>query len=185
MSKRNIPRSLRPMKVAGALMLIVAFTLFLMLGSAFAGTATVGWSPVTKNTDGSTITDLAGYRVYYGTSQTTLDQVMEVPNPAATSATVLNLAEGGVWYFAVRAYNAKGTLSDLSSVASKSFVKPEAPKNVTVASLGYVLELRSNGVYRLVRNGSVPLGVECVPIPGNTTDWMGIAGDRIGICGPG
>ncbi len=32
------------------------------------GTATLSWTPPTQNTDGSPLTDLAGYRVYWGTS---------------------------------------------------------------------------------------------------------------------
>ena len=40
---------------------------------AGSGSATLDWTPVTQNTDGTVLTDLAGYKVYYGTSRTTLN----------------------------------------------------------------------------------------------------------------
>ncbi len=42
------------------------------------GAATVAWIPPTRNSDGSTITDLAGYTIYYGTSPQKMDEKIEV-----------------------------------------------------------------------------------------------------------
>lgn len=172
-------------KIVNAFALLALVALLLMAGKVFAGSATVSWTAPTKNTDGSALTDLAGFRVYYGSNPALLDQVAQAPGATTTSATINNLPEGSTWYFAVKAYNTRNAESALSAAASKSFTVPNPPGNVTVASLGYVLELRANGVYRLVRNGSVPLGIPCTPIPGNTGDWLGLAGDRLAVCGPG
>jgi len=84
-----------------------------------SGTAVVSWAAPTSNTDGTALTDLAGFRVVYGRAQNTLDQAVEVNNPGLTSYTVTDLASGQ-WYFAVYAVNQRGIASDLSNVATKT-----------------------------------------------------------------
>lgn len=86
---------------------------------ATSGAATLTWTAPTTNTNGSALTDLAGYHVYYGTSPSTLSTVVDVANPATTSYTVSNLASG-TWYFAVNAYTTSGIESSLSNTGSKS-----------------------------------------------------------------
>jgi hypothetical protein len=83
------------------------------------GTASVSWTPPTTNTDGSTLTDLAGYRIAYGRSADDLDQSVVVNNPGLVSYTIDNLSVGR-WYFAVYALNQAGVESDVSNVADKS-----------------------------------------------------------------
>ena len=82
------------------------------------GTAALRWTPPTQNTDGSALTNLAGYRISYGTSPTALVQTIQVANPGATAYTVSGLAPG-THYFAVRAVAASGTESSNSNVVSK------------------------------------------------------------------
>ncbi|HSN71911.1 MAG TPA: PKD domain-containing protein [Steroidobacteraceae bacterium] len=83
------------------------------------GSVTLSWTPPTQNTDGSALTDLAGYRIGYGTSATALNTVVELMNPGLTSAVIESLTSG-TWYFAVKAVNGAGVESDYSSVASKA-----------------------------------------------------------------
>ena len=83
------------------------------------GTATLKWTPPTKNTDGSSIASLAGYVISYGTSPTALSQTINITNPATTTYTVQNLGQG-TWYFALSATASDGTLSALSSMVSKT-----------------------------------------------------------------
>ena len=59
--------------------------------------------------------DLAGYRVYFGTGSDNYTQTMEVETP---SATVPDLTEGVVYYFAVTAYNTEGVESGYSNEVS-------------------------------------------------------------------
>ena len=59
--------------------------------------------------------DLAGYRVYFGTGSGNYTQTMEVETP---SATVPDLTEGVVYYFAVTAYNTEGVESGYSNEVS-------------------------------------------------------------------
>lgn len=87
--------------------------------SSPSGSATVTWTAPTTYTDGTALTDLAGYHVYYGTSPSSLTQVIDVANAGATSDTISNLASA-TWYFAVTAYTTSGLESALSSVVSKA-----------------------------------------------------------------
>jgi hypothetical protein len=85
------------------------------------GTAsvTLSWTPPTQNEDGTALTDLAGYEVAYGQSQSNLDQSAQVTNPSVNSFVVGNLS-AGTWFFAVRSVNRQGVSSQMSAVASKT-----------------------------------------------------------------
>jgi hypothetical protein len=80
--------------------------------------ATLSWTPPTQNTDGSSLTNLAGYRIYYGTSSTALTQVVQVSSAGITSYMLENLSPS-TYYFSVRAYNSTGAESANSNVVSK------------------------------------------------------------------
>jgi hypothetical protein len=79
----------------------------------------VTWSPPTANTNGSALTDLAGYTIHYGTTAGALKQSVKVPNAGATDYVVQGLS-GGTWYFAVTAYTSGGLQSTYSSVVSRT-----------------------------------------------------------------
>lgn len=79
----------------------------------------VSWSAPTTNTDGSSLTNLAGYRVYYGTSPGALTETADVPSAGAVDYVVQGL-QSGTWYFAVAAYTNTGLESTHSSVVSKT-----------------------------------------------------------------
>jgi hypothetical protein len=83
------------------------------------GTATITWVPPTTNTDGSALTDLAGYAIYYGTNSTALTQEVSIPSPGLTTFIVSNLAPG-TYYFAMTAVNSSSIESDQSGIASKA-----------------------------------------------------------------
>lgn len=82
-------------------------------------TADVTWSAPTTNTDGSALTDLAGYQIYYGTSPGALTQSVNVPNANAVDYVIEGLTQG-TWYFAVAAYTNTGLQSNFSTVVSKT-----------------------------------------------------------------
>jgi hypothetical protein len=81
------------------------------------GTASLTWMPPTQMSDGSALTSLAGYRIYYGTSPNSLTQTIQVSNPGLASYTVENLSPA-TWYFAMTAYAAGGAESVLSNLGS-------------------------------------------------------------------
>jgi hypothetical protein len=91
----------------------------IMVTQVANGSATVGWNAPTQNTDGSALTNLAGFNIYYGTSATTLNQSVHLANPGLTTYALGNLAPG-TWYFAVNAYTTTGAESAISSIASKA-----------------------------------------------------------------
>jgi len=86
---------------------------------ASTGSATLSWTPPTQNIDGSSLSNLAGYRILYGRTSSSLDQTLQVANPGTASYTITGLASG-VWHFRVKAYNSSGAESDLSNSGSKT-----------------------------------------------------------------
>jgi hypothetical protein len=82
------------------------------------GGAQLSWTPPTTNTDGSALSNLAGYRISYGTSSAALTQTIQVANPGVTNYTIGNLSPG-TYYFSVRAYTSNGTESSNSNVSAK------------------------------------------------------------------
>lgn len=84
-----------------------------------SGSATLSWTAPTENTDGSSLSNLAGYRISYGTNAAALTQTVQVANPSVTRYSLSNLSPG-TYYFSVRAYTANGTESSNSNVSTKS-----------------------------------------------------------------
>ena len=83
------------------------------------GTASLSWTPPTRNTDGTTLTNLSGYRIYYGTSSGSLNQTVQVNNPSVSTYVIENLSPA-TYYFAVKSLTSSGAESSLSNVASKT-----------------------------------------------------------------
>jgi hypothetical protein len=83
------------------------------------GAATLSWTPPTQNTNGTTLTNLAGYRIYYGTSSSAMNQRISIANPGVSRYVVDGLG-AGTWYFNVRAYTSTGVESAASNTASKT-----------------------------------------------------------------
>jgi len=77
------------------------------------GSATLSWAAPTENTNGTALTNLAGYRLYYGTSETAMTQTVQIANSGILTDVVSNLSPG-TWYFSIRAY----TNANVESVAS-------------------------------------------------------------------
>jgi Putative Ig domain len=98
---------------------LAAFSITVTGATPTTGTATVSWVAPTKNSDGTPLTDLAGFRIYFGTNSESLTQVVRVSNAQATSYVVSGLTSG-TWYFAVTSYGSDGSESARSTVASKT-----------------------------------------------------------------
>jgi hypothetical protein len=94
-----------------------AFTI--TVAQSASGSATVSWTPPTQNTDGSQLTDLAGFRISYGTSAAALNQTIDIANVGLATYVVTGLSSG-TWHFAVKAYSTSGAESELSLTASKT-----------------------------------------------------------------
>jgi len=83
------------------------------------GTALLSWTPPTENTDGSSLTDLVGYKIRYGVSPGSYSDTITINNPGLTSYLVENLASGD-WYFVMTAFNSTGIESSSSIEVSKT-----------------------------------------------------------------
>jgi hypothetical protein len=98
---------------------LASFTITVSPAPAPSGSAALSWTPPTQNTDGSPLTNLAGYVIYYGNSPIALDNRIQLSNPGLTAYTVSSLASG-TYYFAITAYSDSGAESALSNIATKS-----------------------------------------------------------------
>ena len=83
------------------------------------GAATLTWTPPTQNTDGSALTNLAGYRIYWGTSQNNYPHSQTLNGPGFSSFVVDQLTPA-TWYFVVTAFDSAGNESAYSNVATKT-----------------------------------------------------------------
>jgi len=77
----------------------------------------LSWAPPSTRADGSylPITELAGYRVYMGTSDNNLKPLVDLNDETITSYTVSDLPAGS-YYFSVSAYDMNGLESGFSQV---------------------------------------------------------------------
>ena len=82
-----------------------------------SATAELSWEAPTTNTNGSALTDLAGYRIYYGENRTRLSQAVEIKTIGVQTYVIDNLS-AGTWYFAIMAVTSAGTESRLSDIVS-------------------------------------------------------------------
>jgi hypothetical protein len=78
----------------------------------------LSWSIPTTRTDGTPLTDLSGFQVYYGTASGQYATVVIIADPATTSFELDDLASG-TYFFAATAYDASALQSAFSNEASK------------------------------------------------------------------
>jgi hypothetical protein len=93
---------------------LAAFSITVQPGS---DAATLRWTIPTENTNGTTLTNLAGFRISYGTAADELSQSVTIASPTSSSYVLSDLA-AGTWYFAVEAYNTAGIYGPASNVES-------------------------------------------------------------------
>lgn len=96
-----------------------------MQAAALAGAPTVvgaqttlSWQAPALNLDGSSLTNLAGFRVYWGTTPGTYSNSAQIGSAATRTHTITGLGRG-TWYFVVTALNSSGIESPYSNVWSK------------------------------------------------------------------
>lgn len=87
--------------------------------TASSGAATLTWQVPTENTNGTPLTDLAGYTIVYGSTPEVMDRSVQVTDVGTTSYVLQSLGQG-TWYFAILAYTSTGETSALSNVESKT-----------------------------------------------------------------
>lgn len=96
------------------------FSITVNPAASSTGSAKLSWTAPTTNTDGTPLTNLAGFYIYDGTSPSAMQLIATVSSVSTTTYTVSNLTSG-TWYFAVAAYDSAGTQSAMSNDVSKAF----------------------------------------------------------------
>jgi hypothetical protein len=81
--------------------------------------ASLAWTPPTSNVDGSSLSDLSGYRIRYGTSASELTQIITINDASTTAYQIKGLAPA-TYFFAIQSFTAAGAESELSGIASKT-----------------------------------------------------------------
>lgn len=79
---------------------------------------TLHWQAPTQNVDGSPLTDLAGYNVYWGTASRSYQSSHTIDDPGVTEWEVT--APPGTYYFALTAFDAEGSESGYSNEVIKT-----------------------------------------------------------------
>ena len=88
------------------------------------GSVEISWTAPTMNTDGSALTDLTAYKIYYGTTQGNYDEEIGIDNLGLTTYIVENLSPD-TYYFVATAINSSGVESDHSGVFVEVVDSPE------------------------------------------------------------
>ena len=152
---RCIAKIVNPHFLIRFLLVTLTTLLLTFLGSgekfAMAGTATLTWTAPTTNVDGTPLTDLAGYKVYFGTTSkiysSTVNAGLNVGSPPSY---VVNNLSTGIYYFAVTAYDTTGLESAYSNESSKSFIGPVisaiSASNITIsgATINWTTSISAN-----------------------------------------
>ena len=95
---------------------LAAFTI--TVAGTSNGSATLTWTVPTQNVDGSSLTDLTGYKIYYGTSPSALSSSVSVAGGSVTTTTINGLSTGTTYYFAIASVSTSGGEGNKSNTAS-------------------------------------------------------------------
>ena len=95
------------------------FSIDVLSSGTGTGSVTLNWTAPTQNEDGSTLTDLAGYTIYWGTTPGNYTDTTTINNPGITTFTVDGLAPG-TYEFVATSLNAAGIESTYSNPATKT-----------------------------------------------------------------
>jgi len=88
--------------------------------SSGSGIVTLSWTPPTEYTDNSSLTDLAGYNIYYGTVTGSYSHKIFIENPGVTEYLVENLFNNTTYFFSITAVNSLGVESDYSNEVART-----------------------------------------------------------------
>ena len=83
------------------------------------GSVELNWNAPTLNEDGTTLTDLAGYKIYWGTDPGDYTDSITIDNPSVTTYVVDNLASGD-YEFVATSFNTSGIESRYSDPTTRT-----------------------------------------------------------------
>ena len=88
-----------------------------MVSVSVNGSMSLSWVAPSENVDGSRLTDLAGYRVYYGDSSRDYADMTDISSPSSTATTLI--LPSGDYYVAMTALDQEGNESSYSNEVLK------------------------------------------------------------------
>ena len=166
---------------------VTATSTFTLTCTEASASAVLTWTPPTKNTDGSTLTNLAAYKVYHAATSAGVATATPVVVTAPASTYTVTGLSAGERYFGIKASNSAGVDSDLSNLASKTIVlaaavanatvtistKPEAPTLLTIEPMAKLWLFDKPSLVA----GRIALGVPCGEIKGG--QWAKVDRDDV------
>ena len=89
-----------------------------VVGSA-VGSVMLSWDPPTQRDDGTPLTNLAGYKLHWGTALGHYPNLASIPNPGI-AAYVVDQLTPGTYYLVATAYDSSGMESSYSNVVTET-----------------------------------------------------------------
>ena len=96
---------------------LAPFNITVLAAGSSGGNVSLSWQAPTDNTNGSTLLNLSGYVIHYGSVSKTYTSTITIDNPGLTSYVVEDLPPG-TYYFTMTSTTASGAHSSLSAEAS-------------------------------------------------------------------
>jgi len=123
-----------PNWMVGIIVLIAVFLLatFLLPRCADAGEIDLSWQAPTTNEDGSTLTDLGGYTVYWYDTAGGFSNPMGNLDVGNVTTTTITVPSQGIVYMVVTAYDTSGNVSGPSNEVSADFLASSVPTSLSV-----------------------------------------------------
>jgi len=87
------------------------------------GSMSLSWAAPTQNSDGTALTNLAGYNLYYGRSANNYPHRIRINNPSISTYLVENLLPD-TYHVVATSFNAFGVESEFSNTATKTVLSP-------------------------------------------------------------
>jgi hypothetical protein len=164
------------------LLLFIVYLFFNSAQPAYSAQVELTWDPP----GGTLPTELAGYRVYYGTSSRNYSNTIDVGS--GTDYVVANLDTGSTYYFAVTALGTDGSESAYSNEASKILAQQfvltvntggSGTGTITSSPSGINCTSSCSGTY----NAGTVVTLTATPVSGSTfTGWSGGTCSGTGVC---
>jgi len=177
-------------KLAGSLfslyilLLLVCSMVFLSPRGTFAAQATLSWDAPTTNSDGTPLTDLAGYKVYCGIASRTYSYKEDVFNVKTYPVNKLEsvcITNPNTYYFAVKAYDTAKNESDYSNEVYATFHSLTINKSGSGIVTGLGIDCGSDCTELYIKGKVVTLSA--TPNSGSSfTGWSGGGCSGTGQC---
>ena len=117
--------------------MILALTLSMLKDSEAAENINISWNSPVMNMDDSPLTDLSGYKIYYGIESNVYTHSINVGN--VTTYRANKFFAGNTYYFTVKAYDHIGNESPYSNEVSLTISsprkRPKPPKELRITNI--------------------------------------------------